>query len=123
MGQLRAHVDRVREEVARLASKSGGGGAAAAAAAAASADPKDVCTVCRQSKFTFEPPCLYCTQCGQRIKRGQTFHSTPPVRGRRGAAGLWGSAAAGAETGRRVLFLRLLARAGRDAGCWARGRA
>jgi hypothetical protein len=74
--QLRAHVDRVREEVTRAAAKAGGGGAAAAAYA----DPKDVCTVCKQSKFTFEPPCLYCTQCGQRIKRGQTYHCTPAVR-------------------------------------------
>jgi hypothetical protein len=93
MAQLRTHIGRVREEVTRLAAKSSG------SAAAAYADPKDICTVCKQSKFTFEPPCLYCTQCGQRIRRGQTFHCTPPVGGgapgrpagfeSRGAAHTW----------------------------------
>ena len=101
LDQLRAHVERVREEVARLAGKSGGGSgsaaaataaAAAAAAAAAHADPKDVCTVCQQSKFSFEPPCIYCTQCGQRIRRGQTYYGTPPVRLRVAGVGLWRAA-------------------------------
>jgi E1A/CREB-binding protein len=41
-------------------------------------NPDDACRVCQQTKLTFEPPCLYCTQCGQRIKRGQVYHTTPP---------------------------------------------
>lgn len=30
-----------------------------------------MCKACRQSRLTFEPPSLYCTCCGQRIKRNQ----------------------------------------------------
>lgn len=37
----------------------------------------DDCKVCGLTKLTFEPPCIYCTTCGQRIKRGQTYHCTP----------------------------------------------
>lgn len=33
--------------------------------------------VCGLTKLTFEPPCIYCVTCGQRIKRGQTYHCTP----------------------------------------------
>ena len=29
------------------------------------------CKACRQARLTFEPPSLYCTCCGQRIKRNQ----------------------------------------------------
>jgi hypothetical protein len=39
-------------------------------------NPGDDCKVCGLTKLTFEPPCIYCTQCGQRIKRGQTYHCT-----------------------------------------------
>jgi len=97
IGQLRSHVQTVRDEVVRAAAKNG---ATAAAAAAAYQDPKDICTVCKQSKFTFEPPCLYCTQCGQRIKRGQTYYCTPQVgveggRGRGRWVWQWSFGAAG----------------------------
>lgn len=40
-------------------------------------NPGDDCKVCGLTKLTFEPPCIYCTTCGQRIKRGQTYHCTP----------------------------------------------
>ena len=30
-----------------------------------------MCKACRQSRLTFEPPSLFCTCCGQRIKRNQ----------------------------------------------------
>jgi E1A/CREB-binding protein len=40
-------------------------------------NPGDECKVCGLTKLTFEPPCIYCTTCGQRIKRGQTYHCTP----------------------------------------------
>ena len=30
-----------------------------------------VCLACNQNRLTFEPPSLYCTCCGQRIKRNQ----------------------------------------------------
>jgi E1A/CREB-binding protein len=59
---------------AQLAARTPG----AAAAAAKPVNPEDACTVCNQGRLLFEPPCLYCTQCGQRIKRGQTYHATPP---------------------------------------------
>jgi E1A/CREB-binding protein len=39
-------------------------------------NPGDECKVCNLTKLTFEPPCIYCTQCGQRIKRGQIYHCT-----------------------------------------------
>eukprot|EP00879_Flechtneria_rotunda_P004691 GHRR01004955.1.p1 GENE.GHRR01004955.1~~GHRR01004955.1.p1 ORF type:complete len:1088 (+),score=359.45 GHRR01004955.1:402-3266(+) len=39
-------------------------------------NPGDECKVCGLTKLTFEPPCIYCIQCGQRIKRGQTYHCT-----------------------------------------------
>lgn len=39
-------------------------------------NPGDECKVCGLTKLTFEPPCIYCTTCGQRIKRGQTYHCT-----------------------------------------------
>ena len=34
--------------------------------------------MCLLTKLSFEPPVIYCTSCGLKIKRGQTFHSTPP---------------------------------------------
>jgi len=40
-------------------------------------EDENACRVCGVSRLTFEPPCLFCTQCGQRIKRGQVFHATP----------------------------------------------
>lgn len=39
-------------------------------------NPGDDCKVCGLTKLTFEPPCIYCTTCGQRIKRGQIYHCT-----------------------------------------------
>lgn len=30
-----------------------------------------MCLACNQNRLTFEPPSLYCTCCGQRIKRNQ----------------------------------------------------
>ena len=30
-----------------------------------------VCKACLQARLTYEPPSLYCTCCGQRIKRNQ----------------------------------------------------
>lgn len=44
-------------------------------------NPGDECKVCGLTKLTFEPPCIYCTTCGQRIKRGQTYHCTPVEQG------------------------------------------
>lgn len=44
-------------------------------------NPGDDCKVCGLTKLTFEPPCIYCTQCGQRIKRGQIYHCTLPEAG------------------------------------------
>ncbi|MEW5317257.1 MAG: hypothetical protein WDW38_008570 [Sanguina aurantia] len=36
------------------------------------------CQVCLLTKLSFEPPVIYCTQCANKIKRGQTYYSTPP---------------------------------------------
>lgn len=44
-------------------------------------NPGDECKVCGLTKLTYEPPCIYCTTCGQRIKRGQTYHCTPVEQG------------------------------------------
>lgn len=65
--QIRSHVEQLRIAAAAKPSVAG-----------PPVDPNDACNICGQTKLTFEPPCLYCTQCGQRIKRGQTFHCTPP---------------------------------------------
>lgn len=40
------------------------------------ANPEDACSVCGVTKLAFEPPCIYCVHCGQKIKRGQTYYST-----------------------------------------------
>ena len=32
-----------------------------------------VCKACGVARLTFEPPSLYCTACGQRIKRNQVL--------------------------------------------------
>ena len=39
--------------------------------------PSDSCKVCQLTKLSFEPPVIYCSLCGLKIKRGQTFYSTP----------------------------------------------
>ncbi len=49
----------------------------------------DLCTVCQCSKLTFEPPVLYCSTCGQRIKRGQTYYATPPEQPDASLKGCW----------------------------------
>ncbi len=36
-----------------------------------------VCKACSQNRLTFEPPSLYCTCCGQRIKRNQVRGALP----------------------------------------------
>lgn len=41
--------------------------------------PDDICRVCYLTRLTFEPPVIYCMACGLKIKRGQTFYSTPEV--------------------------------------------
>jgi hypothetical protein len=41
------------------------------------ANPADACKVCGLTKLSFEPPVIYCTMCGIKIKRGQVFYSTP----------------------------------------------
>ncbi len=35
-----------------------------------------VCKACGVARLTFEPPSLYCTACGQRIKRNQVRTQT-----------------------------------------------
>lgn len=35
------------------------------------------CKACGDKRLTFEPPSLYCTCCGQRIKRNQVYYTTP----------------------------------------------
>lgn len=37
--------------------------------------------MCALTKLSFEPPVIYCSSCGLRIKRGQIFYSTPPDHG------------------------------------------
>ena len=37
----------------------------------------NICNACNQATLKFEPPSLYCTGCGQRIKRNQTYYTTP----------------------------------------------
>ncbi|MEW5301948.1 MAG: hypothetical protein WDW36_004771 [Sanguina aurantia] len=44
----------------------------------ADAPASDICKVCLLTKLSFEPPVIYCTQCANKIKRGQTYYSTPP---------------------------------------------
>ena len=33
--------------------------------------------VCGVSRLVFEPPVIYCTGCGIKIKRGQVYYTTP----------------------------------------------
>ena len=42
-------------------------------------EDENSCKVCGLNRLTFEPPSLYCFCCGQRIKRNQTFYTTPPT--------------------------------------------
>ena len=35
---------------------------------------ENMCKACGDKRLTFEPPSLYCTCCGQRIKRNQVHH-------------------------------------------------
>ncbi len=37
--------------------------------------------MCALTKLSFEPPVIYCTSCGAKIKRGQIFYSTPADHG------------------------------------------
>lgn len=69
--------DQIRTHCRKLADAARQAPAKQSNSASLLANPNDACSVCSQTKLTFEPPCLYCTQCGQRIKRGQTFHCTP----------------------------------------------
>ncbi|KAG1671872.1 hypothetical protein FOA52_003439 [Chlamydomonas sp. UWO 241] len=39
--------------------------------------PNDICRVCGLVRILYEPPVVFCMSCGQKIKRGQTFYSTP----------------------------------------------
>ena len=39
------------------------------------ANPEDCCTVCGQGDLLFEPPCIYCDLCYQRIKRHQVYYT------------------------------------------------
>jgi E1A/CREB-binding protein len=39
-------------------------------------NPADACAVCNCTKLLFEPPLVYCTSCGQKIKRSQVFYCT-----------------------------------------------
>ena len=39
--------------------------------------PTDVCKVCQLTKLSFEPPVIYCSLCGLKIKRAQVYYSTP----------------------------------------------
>lgn len=36
------------------------------------------CMVCQVTKLTFEPATLYCSTCGNKIKRSQTYYTVPP---------------------------------------------
>ncbi|KAL0048475.1 hypothetical protein WJX82_004140 [Trebouxia sp. C0006] len=38
---------------------------------------ENMCKACGDKRLTFEPPSLYCTCCGQRIKRNQVYYTTP----------------------------------------------
>ncbi len=35
---------------------------------------ENMCKACGDKRLTFEPPSLYCTCCGQRIKRNQVHY-------------------------------------------------
>ncbi|KAK9824572.1 hypothetical protein WJX72_011411 [[Myrmecia] bisecta] len=37
----------------------------------------NACKACGETRLTFEPPSVYCTSCGQRIKRNQVYYCTP----------------------------------------------
>jgi len=43
--------------------------------------PADACKVCGCVKLLYEPNALYCSMCGLKIKRGQTYYTTPPDQG------------------------------------------
>ncbi|KAF5831026.1 histone acetylation protein-domain-containing protein [Dunaliella salina] len=45
------------------------------------ASPADACKVCGCVKLLYEPNALYCSMCGLKIKRGQTYYTTPPDQG------------------------------------------
>ena len=38
-----------------------------------------LCMVCEVTKLTFEPATLYCSTCGNKIKRSQTYYTVPPT--------------------------------------------
>ena len=64
--QIVLHLDQIRTLVA-----------AQRAAQPPPLNPSDVCSVCQLLKLSFEPPVVYCTTCGTKIKRGQTYYCTP----------------------------------------------
>jgi E1A/CREB-binding protein len=65
LSQIRVHLDQIQTAAQQTKT-----------AAQLPVNPGDDCKVCGLTKLTFEPPCIYCTQCGQRIKRGQIYHCT-----------------------------------------------
>lgn len=70
MQQIRVHLDAIQQAAMQTKTP-----------AQMPVNPGDDCKVCGLTKLTFEPPCIYCTTCGQRIKRGQIYHSTIPEPG------------------------------------------
>ncbi|KAG1663398.1 hypothetical protein FOA52_011676 [Chlamydomonas sp. UWO 241] len=54
-------------------------GASARALLPPGTQPSETCGVCGIIRLTFEPPVIYCMACGLKIKRGQTFYTTPEI--------------------------------------------
>eukprot|EP00878_Enallax_costatus_P007519 GHUV01007875.1.p1 GENE.GHUV01007875.1~~GHUV01007875.1.p1 ORF type:complete len:926 (+),score=290.96 GHUV01007875.1:200-2779(+) len=70
MNQIRVHLEQIQQAAQQTNT-----------ASQLPVNPGDDCKVCGLTKLTFEPPCIYCIQCGQRIKRGQIYHCTVPEPG------------------------------------------
>lgn len=64
--QIKLHLELVRSAQAQVK-----------AGQAPPLNPSDMCTVCQCTKLLYEPPVIYCSLCGLKIKRGQTYYSTP----------------------------------------------
>ena len=66
--QIKSHLANIRKETALLNAKNGAEGSKVVV------EPKEsCCNACGAGNLLFEPPPLYCLNCNNRIKKGQTY--------------------------------------------------
>ncbi len=69
--QIVEHIEQIRLGVQQQQARNAQGGMQLPPV-----NPADACAVCNCIKLLFEPPLVYCTSCGQKIKRSQVFYCT-----------------------------------------------